>query len=103
LLRKWILVDTLHNNNIEMRNIDNALSDVVSMYKHNCIEYDILYQIPEDNLWVVNVYNREAPGSLLQIEIIDDQGIPKCSVLQKVNVGRKSMLQFMNRFVDALE
>jgi hypothetical protein len=49
------------------------------------------------------VYNKDIPGSLLQIEVIDDEGVPKCSVLQKVNVGRKSMFKFMNRFVDALD
>jgi hypothetical protein len=86
-----------------MRNIDNALTDVVCMYSTNCIEYDILHYNQEDLFWVVNVFNRNAPGSLLQIEVIDDDGIPKCCVLQKVNVGRRSMVRFMNRLVNALE
>lgn len=86
-----------------MKNIDNALSDVVDMYKTNTLEYEIVQHIPEDNLWVVNVHNRDAPGSLLQIEVIDDNGIPKCCVLQKVNVGRKSMFKFMNRLVNTLD
>lgn len=86
-----------------MKNVHNALSDVVNMYKANALDYDILRCIPEDNLWVVNVYNKDAPGSFLQIEIIDDNGIPKCCVLQKFNVGRRSMFKFMNRLVDALE
>jgi hypothetical protein len=86
-----------------MKNVHNALSDVVEMYTLNVLDYEVVQHIPEDNLWIVNVYNRDAPGSLLQIEVIDDSGIPKCSVLQKTNVGRKSMFKFMNRLVDALD
>jgi hypothetical protein len=86
-----------------MKNVHNALADVVAMYKANVLNYEVLQEIPEDNLWIVNVYNRDAPGSLLQIEIIDDKGIPKCCVLSKVNVGRSSMFKFMNRLVHALE
>ena len=86
-----------------MRNIYNALTDVVEQYTANAIEYDVIQYIPEDNLWVVNVYNKDASGSFLQIEVIDDYGVPKCSVLQKVNVGRRSMFKFMNRLVSALE
>jgi hypothetical protein len=86
-----------------MRNIDNALADVLENYKLNTLEYEIIRMNPEEEVWIVNVYNREAPGSLLKIEVIDDYGIPKCSVLQKTNVGRRSMFKFMNLFVDALE
>ena len=86
-----------------MKNVHNALSDVVRLYTANTLDFEVVQYIPEDNLWIVNVYNRDAPGSLLQIEVIDDFGIPKCCVLQKVNVGRKSMFKFMNRLVDALD
>lgn len=86
-----------------MRNVYNALTDVVNMYTANAIEYDVVRYIAEDNLWVVKVYNKDADGSFLEIEIIDDNGIPKCCVLQKVNVGRRSMFKFMNRLVNALE
>jgi hypothetical protein len=85
-----------------MKNVDNALSGVVDSYG-NSLSYNIVQYLPEDHLWTVNVHNRNVPGSLLQIEIIDDKGIPKCCVLQKINVGRRSMFQFMNRLVDALE
>ncbi len=86
-----------------MKNIHNALSQVVEMYKQDTIEYDIIQHVVEDGLYVVNVYNRNAPSSVLQIEVIDDNGIPKCCVLQNMNVGRRSMSRFMNRLVDALE
>lgn len=85
-----------------MKNIDNALADVLANYKLNTLDYDIT-KVDTQDAWIVNVYNREAPGSLLKIEVIDDYGIPKCCVLQKTNVGRRSMFKFMNLFVDALE
>jgi hypothetical protein len=84
-----------------MRNVDNALSTVVTNYKNNSIHYEIIES--DRDLWVVNVYNRDAPGSLLQIEIIDDDGIPKCCVMKKLNVGRSSMVKFMNRLMDQLD
>lgn len=87
----------------KMKNIDNALSDVASKYKNNCIEYDIEQHIPEENRWIVNVRNRDAPGSLLKVEVIDNNGAPACCVLQKTNVGRRSMCRFMDRLVNALD
>lgn len=86
-----------------MKNIEEALTDVTSMYSNNCLQFEVVDYAPTKNLWLVNIRNKEAPGSLLQIEVIDDNGIPKCCVLQKVNVGRTSMFTFMNRLVDALE
>jgi hypothetical protein len=85
-----------------MKNIHNALTDVVSMYRANVLEYDIVHHDPQHNLWVVNVYNLNAPGSVIKFEVIDDNGIPKCCVLQTINVGRRSLFRFMNRVVDAL-
>lgn len=86
-----------------MKNVHNALSDVVDMYTANTLEYDVIHHSPEQRLWIVNVYNRDAPGSLLQVEVIDNNGVPLCCVLQKINVGRRSMAKFMNRLVDALD
>lgn len=86
-----------------MRNIHNALSDVVSSCRNTTLEYDILAEIPEETRWIVNVYNRDVPDSLLQFEVIDDNGIPKCCVLQQTNVSFRSMSRFMNRLVDELD
>ena len=86
-----------------MKNVHNAFSTVVSKYKNNVIEYDVITENPNESLWIVNVYNRDAPDSLLQIEVLEDDGIPICCVLQKVNVGCRSMVQFMTRLMDALE
>ena len=85
-----------------MRSIDTVLEEVVSLYKADTLDYKI-NQIVPNSVWVVDIHNQNAPGSLLQIEVIDHDGIPKCLVLQKVNVGRKSMFKFMNRLVNHLD
>ena len=84
-----------------MKNIDNALSDVMKHYKF--LNFEIVSFVPEDSCWVIKVYQQTNSNAFLEIEVIDDDGIPKCCVLQKVNVGRRSMFDFMNRLVDALE
>jgi hypothetical protein len=86
-----------------MRNVHNALSDVLEMYTKAHLECIVLDNMTEDNRWVVNVHNKDAPGSLLQFEVINNQGVPVCCVLQNVNIGRKSLYRFMNRLVDALD
>lgn len=86
-----------------MRNIHNALSDVVSSCRNATLEYDIIAEIPEETRWIVNLYNRNVPNSLLQFEVIDDRGIPKCCVLQRMNVSLRSMSGFMNQLVDKLD
>jgi alkyl hydroperoxide reductase subunit AhpC len=86
-----------------MRNVENALSDVVIMYQSGEIQYEIIEYKEQDQIWIVNVYNQAAPDALLQVEIIDDNGIPACCVLTRRNVGRRSMYKFMDRLIDALE
>lgn len=86
-----------------MKSIDNAFQTVISNYTQDVLQYKIIEHIPEKSLWVVNVHNSDAPGSLLQIEVIDDDGIPKCLVLQKINIGKNSMVKFMDRLVNALD
>lgn len=86
-----------------MRNVENALTDVVGMYLLGEIQYEIIECKHEDLIWVVNVYNQRAPEALLQVEIIDGNGVPVCSVISRRNVGRRSMIRFMDRLVDALE
>lgn len=86
-----------------MKYVTDALENVLSNYQPGTLTYDVERFDILNKLWIVNVRNTEVPDSLLQVEIIDDDDVPKCSVLQKVNVGRKSMFKFMNRLVDALE
>lgn len=83
-----------------MKPIDETMKEVIAHYPQNTLEYDFT-QSDSENIWVVNVRNKNAPGSLLQIEIIYNE-IPTCCVLKKVNVGRSSMFKFMNRLVEAL-
>jgi hypothetical protein len=86
-----------------MRNIENALTDVVDSYRSGEIWYEIVEYIPSETRWIVNVYNRLVPNAFIQIEVIDDNGVPVCSVLSRVNVGRRSMTRLMNRLMFSLE
>lgn len=85
-----------------MRNIDEALAQVICDYKPDTLRYSITQDIP-DKVWIVDIHHQQAPESLLRIEVIDDDGVPKCLVLQKINVGRRSMYKFMNRLVNRLD
>lgn len=80
-----------------MKDIKPILDTVVSKYNYNTIDYEIT-EINEESC-IVNVYNRDAPGSYLKIEILDNDC---CCVLEKVNVGFKSMKRFMDRLVHEL-
>lgn len=86
-----------------MRNVENALADVVSTYGRDETQYEIIEHKEQDSIWIVNIYNQSMPEAFLQVEIIDDNGVPMCCVLKRRNVGRRSMYRFMNRLVDALD
>jgi len=82
-----------------MRTLDNALADVTNHYK--AITYDIVMNTPTQT--TITVWNECAPGSYLKIEIHDVEGMPAALVLERHNVGRRSMARFMDRLLDALE
>ena len=84
--------------------VHRALNKVIALYPSGRLNYKVYDSVSTtDKFWIVEVHNTDAPESLLQIEVFDDNGIPKCCVTKKLNVGRKSMFKFMNQFVDALE
>lgn len=83
-----------------MKTLDNALADVLLKYKG--LTYEI--EPTEDpRQQIFTIWNECAPGSYLKIEIHDVGGMPAALVLQKVNVGRRSMTRFMDRLMDALD
>lgn len=87
-----------------INNIHQALEKVLTYYPAGILEYKTFKVTYEEyDLWVVEVRNTEVPDSLLQIEVFDDDGVPKCCVTKKLNIGRRSMVRFMDDFVDALE
>lgn len=81
-----------------MRSIDTVLAEILPTYKG--ITYEIQPDTSERTL--LTVWNERAPGSYLKIEILDVEGTAAACVLEKVNVGRRSMTRFMNRLMDAL-
>jgi hypothetical protein len=84
---------------IKMRTLDNALDDVLTHYK--AVTYEILPESPTQ--WIVTVYNECAPGSYLKIEVLNLEGTATACVLERYNVGRRSMTRFMNYLMDALD
>jgi len=85
-----------------MRNIDNVLTDIVSKYKFDTIEYNIIQSNEIDGIWVIEVRNKRIEDSFLKIEILRNEGTPACCVLERRNVGYRSMSAFMNRLVESL-
>ena len=83
-----------------MRSIDNAMTDVAAKYRGLTYE---LEATSDPRQILLTVYNECAPGSYLKIEVHDANGMPVALVLQKVNVGRRSMARFLDRLLDALE
>ena len=85
-----------------MRNIDNAISDVLEHYNGR-----ITTRIVEDpnvpQRWRIEVRHVQVPDALLEIEILNLENEPIACVLQKVNVGRRSMNRFMDLLMDYLE
>lgn len=82
-----------------MRSIDNALADILPHYR--ALTYEIQEDTPKQ--WTVTVYNECAPGSYLKIEVHDVEGIPAALVMERHNIGRRSMTRFMDRLLDALD
>jgi len=87
-----------------MIRVHHALDRVIALYPPGLLEYSAYKTVSqEDSFWIVQIHNTQIPDSLLQVEVFDDDGIPKCCVTGRVNIGRKTMFRFMDQFVDALE
>lgn len=86
-----------------MRNLENALTDVMSRYKRNSLSYDIQRDPNARNMWILEVRINDVPGSLLKIEIINNNGYPACCVLEIISIRHRSMEIFMDRLTDALD
>lgn len=84
-----------------MKNIHNALSDVLEHYNGELSGQVI--EEHENNRWKIQVRHIQDANSLLEIEILDIENEPVGCVLQRVNIGRKSMNRFMDRLMNALE
>ena len=84
-----------------MKNIHNALSDVLEHYNGELSGQVI--EEHENNRWKIQVRHIQDANSLLEIEILDIENEPIGCVLQRVNIGRRSMNRFMDRLMNALE
>jgi hypothetical protein len=81
-----------------MDSITESVQRVVSQLKGN-----IDYTVSQDNeRWVVQVRNQDIPNTLFEFEVLRMDGQYVSCVLQKVNVGRRVMFRFMNKFMNDL-
>ena len=86
----------------KMRNIHNALSDVLERY-NGVLSANIVQDPNHQHRWVVQVRHNQVPNSLLELEILEIENEPIGCILQQVNIGRRSMFRFMDRLMDALD
>ena len=84
-----------------MKNIHNALSDALGHY--NGVLSGQVVEEYENNRWKIQIRHVQDANSLLEIEILEVQNEPIGCVLQRVNIGRRSMNRFMDRLMNALE
>ncbi len=85
-----------------MRNIDNAVSDALAHYNGR-ITARIIEDPNVQDRWRVEIRHVQVPDALLEIEILNLENEPIACVLQKVNVGRRSMFRFMDLLMEYLE
>lgn len=85
-----------------MKNIHNALSDTLDYYNGRLTA--TVHDDPNvPSRWRIEVRHTQIPNVLLEIEMLELEGEWVGCVLQKVNVGRRSMNFFMDVLMDYLE
>jgi hypothetical protein len=86
----------------KMKNIHNALSDVLETY-NGILSAQVIQDPNNEKRWKIQVRHNQSPNSFLEIEILEIDNEPIGCVLQQVNIGRRSMFRFMDRLLDALD
>ena len=81
--------------------INSSVHNVVTQLKGN-IDYTVQRDENTEARWIIQVRNRDIPNTLLEIEVLRPEGTYVGCVLQKVNVGRRVMVRFMNKLMDEL-
>ena len=85
-----------------MRTIDTALSDTLESFAAH-LDARILPDPDLETRWRIQVEDRQAPGSLLEVEILNLHGEAVGCVLQRTQIPFRTMRRFMNRLMDALD
>jgi hypothetical protein len=85
-----------------MRTLDNALSDTLESFTAH-LDARILPDPDLETRWRIQVEDRQAPGSLLEVEILNLNGEAVGCVLQRTQIPFRTMRRFMNRLMDALD
>ena len=85
-----------------MKNIHNAVSDVLETY-NGSLTAKVLDDPNVPCRWRIEVRHIQAPDAFLEIEMLELDGEWVGAVLQKVNIGRRSMNRFMDLLMEHLE
>jgi hypothetical protein len=85
-----------------MRTLDNALSDTLAYFVAH-LDARILPDPDLETRWRIQVEDRQTPGSLLEVEILNLNGEAVGCVLQRTQIPFRTMRRFMNRLMDALD
>jgi len=85
-----------------MRTIDNALSDTLGSFVAH-LDARILPDPDLETRWRIQVEDRQTPGSLLEVEILNLNGEAVGCVLQRTQIPFRTMRRFMNRLIAALD
>jgi hypothetical protein len=85
-----------------MRTLATALSDTLESFEAH-LEARILPDPDLETRWRIQVEDRQTPGSLLEVEILNLEGEAVGCVLQRTQIPFRTMRRFMNRLLDALD
>jgi hypothetical protein len=83
-----------------MRNLHNALADTLTRFQPQ-LNWRILPDGDLNTRWRIQVWSHD--DSLLEVEILNLDGVPVGCVLDRRNISFRTMQHFMNTLLDNLE
>lgn len=83
-----------------MRNLHNALADTLEHFQPQ-LGWRILPDADLETRWRIQIWNGE--DSLLEVEVLNLDGVPVGCVLDRRNISFRTMQRFMNTLLDCLD
>ena len=87
-------------NTPKMRNLHNALADTLTRFQPQ-LNWRILPDADMDTRWRIQVWTGE--NSVLEVEVLNLDGVPVGCVLDRRNISFRTMQRFMDTLMDNLE
>ena len=89
-----------------MRNVHNSVADTIEDLNQQGIyfqEVTIFQDEQNDKRYIIRVRQPHLPNSRMEIEVIEDDGVPIASVLDRYRISRATMDVFMDRLMVMLD